>query len=268
MSAPSPRLRVLIAEDEPVAAKLADGTLTLPLGDLVQGTYVLDVIAKDAAGNTTHYHRPIGIDLTDDISKDLPMTLGARGKDVSDLARRLAFDGFLTVPKGRHLPTRFDVPLAKAVTAFQAKYGLPRTGIADRQVLDLSRGELIATKSAFHVQVVLNGRVAATFPIAIGQPAYPTPTGDYNIIDMQKNPTWFPPDSPWAKGLEPIPPGGGNPLGTRWMGTSAPAVGFHGTPEDWSVGTAASHGCMRMHIPDAEALYDMIWMGMRVKIQA
>jgi lipoprotein-anchoring transpeptidase ErfK/SrfK len=107
-----------------------------------------------------------------------------------------------------------------------------------------------------------------TYEIAIGQPAYPTPTGTYEVVTKQKNPTWIPPSSPWAKGLGPIPPGPGNPLGTRWIGTSAPAVGMHGTYADYSVGTPASHGCLRMHIPDVEELYDQVSVGMPVIIRS
>ena len=105
-----------------------------------------------------------------------------------------------------------------------------------------------------------------TFGIAVGQPAHPTPRGRYRIITKQRNPTWFPPDSPWAAGLGPVPPGVDNPLGTRWMGTSAPAIGIHGTPVPGSIGTAASHGCIRMRISDAEYLYDRIHIGTPVVI--
>ena len=86
------------------------------------------------------------------------------------------------------------------------------------------------------------------------------------MVQKQVDPTWLPPNSPWAKGLGPIPPGPGNPLGTRWIGTSAPAVGIHGTPADYSIGTAASHGCIRMHIPDVEKLYDQVEVGTEVDI--
>jgi lipoprotein-anchoring transpeptidase ErfK/SrfK len=102
--------------------------------------------------------------------------------------------------------------------------------------------------------------------VAIGQAEYPTPTGTYKIVTKQKNPTWNPPDSPWAEGLGQIPPGPGNPLGTRWIGTSAPAIGIHGTYADYSIGTAASHGCLRMHIPDVEELYEDVAVGMPVEI--
>jgi lipoprotein-anchoring transpeptidase ErfK/SrfK len=105
------------------------------------------------------------------------------------------------------------------------------------------------------------------FPIAVGSPDHPTPTGDFAIIQKQTNPTWFPPDSPWAAGLGPVPPGVSNPLGTRWMGTSAPAIGMHGTPTSSSIGTRASHGCIRMYIHDAERLYDLVDIGTPVYIR-
>jgi lipoprotein-anchoring transpeptidase ErfK/SrfK len=104
------------------------------------------------------------------------------------------------------------------------------------------------------------------FGVATGQAVYPTPTGTFSIVDMQLNPWWRPPDSPWAKGLQPIPPGPGNPLGTRWMGLSAPGVGIHGTPDDASIGYSASHGCIRMHISDAEWLFHHVKLGTPVVI--
>jgi lipoprotein-anchoring transpeptidase ErfK/SrfK len=105
-----------------------------------------------------------------------------------------------------------------------------------------------------------------SFGVATGQSVYPTPTGTFSIVDMQLNPWWRPPDSSWAQGLKPIPPGPGNPLGTRWMGISAPGVGIHGTPDDASIGYSASHGCIRMHIPDAEWLFQHVHIGTPVVI--
>ena len=87
-------------------------------------------------------------------------------------------------------------------------------------------------------------KLARTFTVATGQSAYPTPLGNYRIVVMWRNPWWYPPPSPWAQGLHPVPPGPGNPLGTRWMGLSAPAVGIHGTPDAASLGYSASHGCI------------------------
>ena len=105
-----------------------------------------------------------------------------------------------------------------------------------------------------------------TFQVATGQSIYPTPLGSWHVVDMQRNPWWRPPDSAWAKGLKPIPPGPGNPLGTRWMGLDAAGVGMHGTPDAASIGYSASHGCIRMRIPDAEWLFGHVRIGTPVFI--
>jgi hypothetical protein len=109
-------------------------------------------------------------------------------------------------------------------------------------------------------------RLVQTFGVATGQSQYPTPLGLFSVVDKQLHPWWRPPDSDWAKGLKPIPPGPGNPLGTRWMGLSAPGVGIHGTPDAASIGYSASHGCIRMRIPDAEWLFGQVTWGTPVYI--
>ncbi len=109
-------------------------------------------------------------------------------------------------------------------------------------------------------------RFVRRFQVATGQPVYPTPLGSFSIVDMQRDPWWYPPDSAWAKGEHPIPPGPGNPLGTRWMGLSAPGVGIHGTPDPASLGYSASHGCIRMFIPSAEWLFNHVQIGTPVLI--
>jgi lipoprotein-anchoring transpeptidase ErfK/SrfK len=102
-------------------------------------------------------------------------------------------------------------------------------------------------------------RLIRTIPVATGQAIYPTPQGIFKIVDKQKNPWWYPPTyDAWAHGLKPVPPGPDNPLGTRWMGLSIPGVGIHGTDEPTSIGYSASHGCIRMHVPDAEWLFTRV----------
>ncbi|MDX6411002.1 MAG: hypothetical protein QOE91_518, partial [Gaiellaceae bacterium] len=109
-------------------------------------------------------------------------------------------------------------------------------------------------------------KLVRSFGVATGRAQYPTPSGLFAIVDMQYNPWWRPPASPWARGLKPVPPGPGNPLGTRWMGLSAAGVGIHGTPDAASIGYSASHGCIRMHIPDAEWLFGHVDVGTPVYI--
>jgi hypothetical protein len=109
-------------------------------------------------------------------------------------------------------------------------------------------------------------RFVRFFRVATGQSAYPTPLGRFTIAVKWKNPWWYPPDSSWAKGQQPIPPGPGNPLGTRWMGLTAPGVGINGTPDPASIGYSASHGCIRMRISEAEWLFNHVETGTTVFI--
>lgn len=109
-------------------------------------------------------------------------------------------------------------------------------------------------------------KLRRTFPVATGLPAYPTPLGRFTVGTKWANPWWYPPNSDWARGLEAVPPGPGNPLGTRWMGLAGTLVGIHGTPDAASVGYSASHGCIRMHVPSAEWLFSQITIGTPVII--
>jgi len=128
-------------------------------------------------------------------------------------------------------------------------------------------GPLIWIDRGSNTLRLYNGlRFVQSFGVATGRSQYPTPSGLWAIVDMQRNPWWRPPDSPWAQGLKPIPPGPGNPLGTRWMGLNAAGVGIHGTPDAASIGYSASHGCIRMQIPNAEWLFNHVEIGTPVYI--
>jgi lipoprotein-anchoring transpeptidase ErfK/SrfK len=110
-------------------------------------------------------------------------------------------------------------------------------------------------------------RLVRVFPVATGQPAWPTPLGHFQIVVKELNPWWYPPtQDSWAAGAKPVPPGPNNPLGTRWMGLSAPGVGIHGTDEPWSIGHSESHGCIRMQVTSAEWLYKRVRVGTPVFI--
>jgi lipoprotein-anchoring transpeptidase ErfK/SrfK len=108
-----------------------------------------------------------------------------------------------------------------------------------------------------------------SYPVAVGQPAYPTPTGRFSITSKQVNPVWSVPNSPWAGELQGTVVEGGsaaNPLKARWMGI-ANGVGIHGTGEDYSIGTRASHGCIRMHVADVIDLFKRVPVGAPVLIK-
>lgn len=96
-------------------------------------------------------------------------------------------------------------------------------------------------------------------PCAIGRPWTPSPTGIGRVINRQVNPTWHPP------GRAPVLPGPSNPLGRRWLGLSWSGYGIHGTNVGASVGTVASHGCIRLSERDILWLYDHTSVGTRVE---
>ena len=197
------------------------------------------------------------------------------GKDAA-----VSMRGLQPIIRRASLGTEIDVPKSVALLtpAFTAARPATPYALITKRVRPsvTSVGPVIVIdKSAFKLRLYRGttkpgGSVMKrirTYPIAVGQPAYPTPTGNYTVIQKQMNPTWFPPDSPWAAGLGPVPPGPGNPLGTRWIGTSAPGIGMHGTPNSSSIGSMASHGCIRMYISDVENLYPRVEIGTPVFIR-
>jgi lipoprotein-anchoring transpeptidase ErfK/SrfK len=124
-------------------------------------------------------------------------------------------------------------------------------------------------KAHFKLRLFKGLKFRKSYGVAVGQPAYPTPTGRFAIQSKQVNPVWSVPNSPWAGELQGTTVDGGsaaNPLKARWMGI-ANGVGIHGTGEDWSIGTRASHGCIRMHVPDVIDLFKRVPVGTPVLIQ-
>jgi lipoprotein-anchoring transpeptidase ErfK/SrfK len=121
---------------------------------------------------------------------------------------------------------------------------------------------IIINRGGFRLTLLSNLKVEKTYPIAVGQAGLETPAGRYNIQNKQVNPYWHVPDSDWAGSLagQVIPPGPSNPLKARWMGIYNGA-GIHGTSDIGSLGTAASHGCIRMAVPDVEDLFERVNVG-------
>ena len=126
---------------------------------------------------------------------------------------------------------------------------------------------IVITRGANALRLYRGTTLVRSFRVATGQAIYPTPAGIWRIVDKQRNPWWYPPTyDDWAKGLKPVPPGPSNPLGTRWMGLNAPGVGIHGTDAPTSIGYSASHGCVRMQVPEAEWLFERVQVGTPVVI--
>jgi lipoprotein-anchoring transpeptidase ErfK/SrfK len=126
---------------------------------------------------------------------------------------------------------------------------------------------IVVNRAAFKLSFYKNLELHKTYRVAIGQAGYDTPTGLYEIQNKAVNPSWHVPNSDWAGELAGtvVPPGPSNPIKARWMGIYDGA-GIHGTDATGSIGTAASHGCVRMLIPDVIELYDQVPVGAPVYI--
>jgi lipoprotein-anchoring transpeptidase ErfK/SrfK len=111
-------------------------------------------------------------------------------------------------------------------------------------------------------------KVRKVYRVATGQPSFPTPQGTWEVVYKRVNPTWTnPAPDGWGADMpKSIPPGPGNPLGTRAMSLNASGILIHGTYASYSIGSYASHGCIRMLLSDAEALYPQVPMGTPVLI--
>jgi lipoprotein-anchoring transpeptidase ErfK/SrfK len=118
---------------------------------------------------------------------------------------------------------------------------------------------VLVSRETFTLRLYKNLKLVKTYRIAVGRAGLETPAGEYTINDKQVNPSWHVPLSSWAGSLAGriIPPGPDDPIKSRWLGFFDGA-GIHGTVDTWSIGTAASHGCIRMTIPDVEDLYPRV----------
>jgi lipoprotein-anchoring transpeptidase ErfK/SrfK len=112
-----------------------------------------------------------------------------------------------------------------------------------------------------------NGQVAKTYDVATGRPQFPTPTGQFSIVSKQTNPIWHNPHDSWSTTMpETIGAGPDNPLGTHALALSASGILIHETPDVGSIGTSASHGCIRMRGGDELDLFNQVSTGTTVVI--
>jgi hypothetical protein len=235
-----------------------------PARPLAEGVHWLKVTATDQAGNVGRALDRILVDSTERLGT-ASLIRGARGADVTALQRQLHGLGLYRKP----FTAVYDRRTIAAVSEFQHSHDMPVDGIAGTDTVGALTTHVVIDESQHSLTLYRAGKRPLTFGVAVGQPAYPTPTGHFFIISKVENPTWVPPpDAPWAQGALPIPPGPDNPLGTRWMGLSAPGVGIHGTNDPSSIGYSVSHGCIRMQVPNAEELFTMVYVGTSVTIRA
>ncbi len=159
--------------------------------------------------------------------------------------------------------------LTAALLAGQKSIELPVNRVQPG-VSDDSLGKTIVVDlSERHLTLYDGLEIEKEYGVAVGSPGHSTPRGNWMVINKRYMPSWSNPGSAWAASMPRyIPPGVSNPLGTRALDLDAPAIRIHGTTADYSIGTAASHGCMRMHRWDIEDLYERVDVGTPVFIKA
>jgi lipoprotein-anchoring transpeptidase ErfK/SrfK len=129
---------------------------------------------------------------------------------------------------------------------------MPSTETARRLVVSLPDRKLA---------LVENDRVVRLYRVAVGAPSSPSPTGSFTIVSRVSNPTYYRPG-------KVIGPGASNPIGTRWIGLNQKGYGIHGTDEPDSIGSAKSHGCIRLRNADIEKLFERVRPGDVVELHA
>ncbi len=178
------------------------------------------------------------------------------GIDVTNVQQRLSELGFYE----GDITGIYDRDTAEAVREFQQQFGLTADGIVGPETwnaIGISPDLLQYFSTEYNITIDIEEKeltlrqgeqILKVYPVAVGKPSTPTPTGNWRIIQ---------------KTLDP-----GGPFGARWMRLSVPwgGYGIHGTDQPESIGNAASHGCVRMLNEDVIELYDIVPLGTEVRI--
>jgi lipoprotein-anchoring transpeptidase ErfK/SrfK len=166
----------------------------------------------------------------------------------------------------RRIAQALTVPGAERRVKAPAKVLQPKVTTA--QLVDKYPVVLVADRSNFQLHLYERLELARSYTVAVGAVGFDTPAGLYHIQNKAVDPAWSVPESDWAGDLAgTVVPGGvpENPLKERWLGIYDGA-GIHGTDVTSSLGSAASHGCIRMSIPDVIELYDKVPVGAPIYI--
>ncbi len=204
-------------------------------------------------------------------------------KRVAKGLNREARDADVTFPalekvkekKGRSVKTAMlRRRLAQALTVpgvdrgVKAPVRIERPKVTQAELADKYPALLVADRANFQLRFYKNLQLVKSYTVAVGAVGFDTPAGLYHIQNKAVDPAWTVPNSGWAGDLAgTVVPGGTaeNPLKARWMGIFDGA-GIHGTDQTYSLGSAASHGCIRMAIPDVIELYDQVQVGAPIYI--
>jgi lipoprotein-anchoring transpeptidase ErfK/SrfK len=219
------------------------------------------------------------------INQDIKLDINYNHRAITRMVRRISKqidraprDATLNLEKGDVNPTPSATGLSVRAAALRRQLRRSllsvdssrsvkvRTKLVEPKVTSKDLAEkypavVIVHRGAFQLSLYKHLKLAKTYGIAVGRVGLETPAGLYHVQNKAVNPAWTMPNSDWVAPADrgKVIPGGTpeNPLKARWLGIYAGA-GIHGTDDAGSIGSAASHGCIRMRIPDVEELYDQV----------
>ena len=283
------RLRAAVLEplNKPVVARYKDRSFTLTpeqarVGVDIDGS-ISEAIQRSRSGSilarTSRNLRGKSID--EDIDLDIAYNRRAIRRLVKRISAKIdrpARDAELNLEEGDVTPTPSSTGLAVRASALRnqlrrsllsvegtrsvkvlTKVVEPK--VTSKQLAERYPAVVVVQRGSFRLSLYRNLKLAKSYGIAVGQVGLETPAGLYHVQNKAVNPAWTMPNSDWVAPGDrgKVVPGGTaeNPLKARWLGIYAGA-GIHGTDAEGSIGTAASHGCIRMRIPDVIDLYDQV----------
>lgn len=286
--------RVLAPQRKPVAVRFEKEKFVLPTEELEIRADVESSVERafDESRSGSLPARVLRQITGDELDADIPVSVTysrpAVNQFVRDVAAEVQVDPVdasvaagtdsLSVVKASDGHKLRDVLLTEQLTSLlesgnggrtiEAKVNVLKPSVTTNEVAEQYPTYLTLNRSTYELKLWRNLELEKTYTVAVGQAGLETPAGLYSIQNMQVDPAWHVPDSDWAGDLAgQVIPGGvpENPLKARWMGIFDGA-GIHGTSDEGSLGSAASHGCVRMAITDVIDLYDQVEVGTPIYI--
>ncbi len=266
-----------------VATVTAEGRFQVDLTDLEKEN-TLSLTAGDAVGNYRSLTIPLILDETTPVISSLVPADGevvrmAAPKvevvftegDSGMRSMKLSIDGTEAVSKtndGSEKLTYLGEMLADGPhTARVVGVDFAGREVVKEWSFSVDTRRIVINRSLRRLFFYQHGRLQRVFGVAVGMPRYPTPGGRWAVANKQVNPRWTNPGSEWAKDMPPvIAPGWSNPLGVRALALNVGNILIHGTSNYGSIGTAASHGCIRMRNSDIVNFFPQVGVGVPVDI--
>jgi lipoprotein-anchoring transpeptidase ErfK/SrfK len=237
---------------------------------------ILSRVARDITGGEEDAQVPARVHYSESAVRDLVKRVRAK-LDRPARDAEVSFPSLETVKeqKGRKVrAAALEQKIAQSLTVpgedriVRAPVRVLKPKVTQAQLADKYPVVLVADRNNFKLLLYKRLKLQKAYTVAVGAVGFDTPAGLYHIQNKAINPAWSVPNSAWAGSLAgTVVPGGTpeNPLKARWLGIFNGA-GIHGTDETYSLGHAASHGCIRMSIPDVIELYDQVPVGAPIYI--